>query len=186
MKIYEVQTDINTCQIIQRDDHYELHEFNCQKMMDKWISDGWYIFNPMDEKSHFYDTPGATIIFDQFIRESDLGTLLEMSGEILPVKIDGENYYFLNAQECINVLNKENTTFEIYSDGTKSSMIDKYSFHPQRIGGIPIFKIPETCSHQILCFSGVSEPWDEFRGRYDEMGLTGLLFTEIYDSDESI
>ena len=100
MKIYEVQTDITKCQMIQRDDHYELHEFECKKMTDGWISDGWYIFNPLDDKCHFYDTPGATIIFDQFIKESDLGTFLEMAGEILPIKIGNENFYVLKFFLC--------------------------------------------------------------------------------------
>lgn len=40
MKIYEIQTDISKCQIIQRDDHYELHDFNCKPMKSLWLSNG--------------------------------------------------------------------------------------------------------------------------------------------------
>lgn len=186
MKIYEVQTDITKCQIIQRDDHSELHEFACKKMSDQWISQGWYIYNPLDEKTHFYDTPGSTLIFDEFIRASDLGTLLEMSGEILPIEIENEKYYFLNVLGCYNLLNKELTEFEVYPDGTKSSIIEKYSFYENRIGGNPLFKVPETSKYQILCFEGICDPWDEFKGRYDEMGLTGLEFIEIYNSNKEL
>jgi hypothetical protein len=183
MKIYEVKVDVTECQIIQRDDHEELHEFACRKMSGIWIPENWYIYNPLDNKTHFYATPGATIIFDEFIRESDLGSQFEMSGEILSISIEGDNYYFLNVIGCINALNKQMTTYEIYDDGSISSVINTYSFYPQRIGGNPLFKIPETCRFQILCFEGILDPWDEFKGRYEQLGLKGLKFIELYDSD---
>ncbi len=184
MKIYKVNTDIRISQIIQRDDHDELFDFNCSPMLNNWKSDGWYIYNPIDPKSNFYCTPGGVLIFDEKVYESDLYTLLEMSGEILPVEIEGEKFYFLNVMECINALNKEATKYETYLDGTKSSIIEKHVFHPQRIGGNPLFKIPETRRNDVLCFEGISDPWDEFKGRYDELGFTGLEFIELYDSDK--
>lgn len=184
MKIYEIQTDIAKCQIIQRDDHYELHDFGCKTMTKEWLSNDWYIFNPLDNKTHFYDTPGSTIIFDEFIRQSDLGTLLEMAGEILPIIIDRERFYFLNTLECINALDNKRTEYNYYEDGSRSTVINKYYFHENRLGGSPIFKIPETAKYQMLCFEGLSDPWDEFKGRYEELNLEGLEFIEIYDSEE--
>lgn len=183
MKVFQVQADITKCQIIQRDDREDLHEFKCEKMINIWDMDNWYIYNPLDPKCHFFTTPGATLIFDDFILKSDLGTLLEMSGEILPVKIDRDNYYFLNVTNCINALNNKLTTYHIYPDGTKDRYKD-FVFYSYRIGGIPLFKVPETCSNQVLCFEGISDSWDEFKGRYEELGLIGLEFIELYDSEK--
>ena len=184
MKVYEIQADITKCQLIQRDDHNELHDFRCEKIADKWIDTDWYIYNPLDPKTHFYCSPGATLVFDQYIRESDLGDLLEMSGEVLSVEIDGGKYYFLNIIGCLNALDKTKTTYQYYEDGMKSSVIDQYVFYPQRIGGNPLFKTVETCWFQVLCYEGICDPWDEFKGRYEEMELTGLMFTEIFNSDQ--
>lgn len=183
MKIYKVDTDITSSQIIQRDDRDDLFIFDCTPLKEKWDRNGWYIYNPIDPSSNFYCTPAATLIFDKEVLASELYTLLEISGEILPADIEGENYYFLNVRECINALNKEKTTHHIYADGTKGRFKD-FVFYPQRIGGNPLFKIPETRANDVLCFEGILDPWDEFKGRYDQLGLKGLKFIELYDSEK--
>lgn len=107
-----------------------------------------------------------------------------MAGEILLIIINEEQFYFLNVLECINVLDTKRTEYNYFEDGSISTVINKYFFHENRIGGSPIFKIPETNKYQILCFEGLSDPWDEFKGRYEELNLKGLEFVEIYDSEK--
>ncbi len=182
MKIYRVDTDITSSQIIQRDDRFDLFTFDCRSKIHEWLSEGWYIYNPIDASSNFYSIPAATLIFDEAVYESDLYTLLEKSGEVLPVTIDDRYYYFLNVTACINTLNKEKTTHFLYPDGSKGRLKD-YVFLPKRIGGNPLFKIPETRKTEVLCFEGVVDPQDEFKYTYDKLGLTRLEFVEIYDSE---
>ncbi len=182
MKIYKVDCNIRKCQMIQRDNNIELIQFDGNSKIDIWVDTDWYIYNPKDPKSNFYANPATGVVFDGEVYSSDLITLLGMSGEILPAIVEGgEKLYFLNVTNCINVLDKNNTTYHIYPDGTKGRIKD-YSFHEKRIGGAPLFKIPETSKSDILCFEGITDSWDEFKGRYDELGFTGLQFTELYDS----
>lgn len=182
MKIYKVEADPTISQIIQRDDCYELFNFDCTSKKNVWKKDGWYIYNPVDPKSNFYSTGGtSSLVFDQKVYNSDLLTLFEISGEVLPIEIGNKHYYFINVKGCINALDLGKTTHYIYPDGTKGRIKD-FIFHPQRIGGNPLFKVPETRKNDVLCFEGICDPWDEFKGRYEELGFTGLNFIELYNS----
>lgn len=183
MRIYKVKPDVTKCQLIQRDDNYELVNFDCLPKKEDWLKDDWYIYDPIKPKTHFYITAGSTIIFDEVVYNSDLLTLFEISGEVLPIEIENEKYYFINVTNCINALDKEKTKYHFYPDGSKGRIKD-FIFHSNRVGGPPLFKIPETRKVDILCSEGIVDSWDEFKGRYDELGFTGLKFTEIYDSEK--
>lgn len=44
----------------------------------------------------------------------------------------------------------------------------------------PLFKIPETCNYEVLTCEGLKDPNDEFKGRIEQLGLTGLIFEQLW------
>lgn len=58
--------------------------------------------------------------------------------------------------------------------------IEKYAFHPSRLGEASLFKIPETGRAEILTlFRGEPDAQENFITAYKESGLTGLKFEEL-------
>jgi hypothetical protein len=105
-----------------------------------------------------------------------------MSGELLPLPHKAEMLHVLNATECVNALD-EDTTEWIYGKTTGTRIgIRRYSFYANRLLEGPLFKIPETSATDILTIEGMKDPDDEFKGRVEQLGLTGLRFEEIWDS----
>ncbi len=73
---------------------------------------------------------------------SALRDILEANGEILPVKIAGEEYYFYNLTRIIDALDEIKSTLDRYDDG-RVFYIDDYSFFADKLVGATIFKIPQ-------------------------------------------
>lgn len=61
--------------------------------------------------------------------------------------------------------------------------IFKYAFHPERIGDVNLFKIPETRTSEIYTLAGRDAPEDEFYAQYHAGGFTGLQFLEIWSGE---
>ncbi len=189
MTIYNIESDANSIQWIipEIDDELflDLTTFDCKPKLPEWPSVKWYIHNPKSKKGDFYTlgVDGA-LVFNEKVYDSDLAGLLEMAGEILPVQLeDGTQLYILNVLECVNALDKEKTTWHLYDDGSKRSIKD-FVFHSNRITESSLFKIPETSKIDILVYSGVKDPEDEFKTLYEKLGFTGLTFKELYSSEK--
>ena len=184
MKIYSVEVDSNKCQWIMPyvDDEVILNllTFDCHPKVDTWINTRWYPFNPKEEVRNFFSlgTNGA-FAFDEKVYKSDLFTLLEMAGEIIPINFSEQRLYVSNVLVCVNALNENNTEWDLYDDGSKGKII-KYSFYPDRISESSLFKIPETSKSEILTYSGIKDSVDEFKAIYEYNNFTGLIFNEIY------
>lgn len=184
MKIYTVDIDSNNVQwiipIVPEEELLNILSFNCIPKKNQFDAISWYVFNPKAKKGNFYVGVTGALIFDQAVYDSDLFTLFEMAGEILPIYLEsGETLYALNVLECINMLNKEGTIYDIYDDGTKGRILN-YSFHKNRISESSIFKIPETSNSEILTYSGVQDSDDEFFNLYKKLNFKGLIFKEVY------
>ncbi|MDO3628861.1 hypothetical protein [Mucilaginibacter sp. BT774] len=181
-KIYRVTVDVSNYQWIMpnipEDDLLEFVIFDCNKKDESWIKTNWYVYNLKEKKGNFFEINGGALAFDQQVYDSELFTLLEMAGEILPVNVGGERLYALNVLECINCLDQENSKFDYYDDGTKGRIL-KYAFH-RRLTESSIFKIPETSRGEILTYSGVKDAEDEFYSLYKQLKFTGLKFEELY------
>jgi hypothetical protein len=154
--------------------------FNCKSKSQGWQPSDMYIFNPKKEKGNFYSLGGiGALAFDETVLDI-MQTVFEMAGEILPIKIDNEIVYILNVLECVNALDETNVKWQIYPNGSRGRILS-YSFYNNRLTESSVFKIPETSKGDILAYSGVNDPEDEFYSLYMKHNLKGLLFEEIYE-----
>jgi hypothetical protein len=184
MDIYIAKADSNNAQWIipkvSEEILLDVLSFDCITKGEQYGNFEWYIFNPKEKKGNFYMGVPNALIFDQKVYDSELFTLFEMAGEILPIHLEsGEELYALNVLECVNMLNKEDTIYDFYDDGTKGRILN-YSFYENRISESAIFKIPETSNSEVLTYSGVHDSEDEFFHLYKKLGFKGLVFKEIW------
>jgi hypothetical protein len=183
MKMYSIKADTNYQWLmpqIDEKDLLDLMTFDCEPKSKQWPDIEWFIFNPKRKLGNFFCLgSNGKIAFDEMVFNSDLYSLLEMSGEILPIKLGATNLYILNVLECVNALNDKKTKWAIYEDGTKGRILE-YSFYESRLSESPLFKIPETSKAEILTCSHDYD--DDFINLYRELGFTGLVFDEIYSS----
>jgi len=185
MKIYEVRPDTNNVQWVMPrvlgEAILDVLSFDCVKRNDELNNIRWFIYDPKTPKKNFYTGINGALVFDQSVYDSELLTILEIAGEILPLNMEtGEKLYLLNILDCINVLDHDRSIRELYSDGTKGRVL-QYAFHEDYLSESSLFKIPETSKVEILTYSGVKgNSLDEFYTLYKELGFTGLVFKELY------
>ncbi|AXE18452.1 hypothetical protein DR864_12160 [Runella rosea] len=184
MEIYQVTTNLDYQWVLPQIEESELlnlMDLNCYPKSKSWPNIDWYIYNPKKKKGNFFTTgSGGSFAFDEEVLNSDLFSLIEMAGEVLPIKLeDNTNLYILNVLKCINPLNQKKTKWQLYEDGSKGRILD-YSFHTNRFSESSLFKIPETSKIEILTYSGIKGDEDEFKSLYEYLGFTGLEFKQIY------
>lgn len=185
MNVEKISVDLKTSQWlmpeIEDSKIFDLLTFNCS---DKRLSDfdslKWYIYNPSKPRSNFFTLgSNGSLIFDDLVYNSDLLTFFEMSGQIIPIKTQTENFYILNVTECVNCLNNNLTKKSIYEDGTTGRILEYY-FHVDRWSESSIFKIPETSKTEILTYSNVKDAENEFISAYKRNSFTGLVFKQLW------
>ncbi len=182
MKIYKIVSNVSDYQRIMPTDDSEYSNtlsFDCETKEEVWNPIDMYVFNSKKKKGNFYSLGGiGALAFDEKVLDI-MQTIFEMAGEILPVNVGKEVLYILNVLECVNALDDSNTKFSIYPDGTRGRILS-YSFHADRISESCLYKIPETSKVDVLTYSGIKDPEDEFYSLYFEHKLKGLIFEEIY------
>ncbi len=188
MRIYIVRADVSKFQIIlpvsSSDEVIDSLTFDGRSKIDIWRTSEFYIDNPLAKKGDFasFLTSGAFACNEKAVDK--FLSFWQICGELLPIQLEGAlNMFILNVTDCINVLDQNQSKFDFYEDGTRSNRILKYAFHKNRFHESSIFKIPETAKSQILTYTGIKDPDEEFYYAYKKSGLTGLSFEEIY-SDE--
>lgn len=150
--------------------------------LNNWVPVEHYIINPLAKKGNFYSlSTGGAFACDK-IAADRLRYYWEIAGELLPVFLqNGTPLFIINITECLNCLDQENSVFDYYKDGTKGRIL-KHAFHESRLSESSIFKIPETVKTQVLTYTGVKAPHDEFYTAYMESGLKGLTFELLYSN----
>jgi hypothetical protein len=183
MKVYKISSDVTNYQWIMPESEKDLFgalAFDCESKKKDWKPVDMYVFNPKKKKGNFYSLGGVgALVFDEQTLEI-MRTVFEMSGEILPLNLDGSEIYALNVLECVNALDQKNTKWEYYDNGEKRKILNHF-FHRSRITESSIFKIPETSKTQVLTYSEIKDPMDEFFSLYMKYNLRGLQFEEIYN-----
>jgi len=183
MKFYKVTVDSNSVQLIIPDVSESIildyTSFNCELKQKGWENVNWYIYNPKVKVKNFFSLGSSSAFaFDENVYDSDLFTLLEMAGQIIPINVEGKRLYILNVMNCINILNKGETERFKYDNGSEGRIL-KYAFYENRISESTLFKIPETCKGEILTYTSRRDLLDEFKSLYEQLEFTGLVFEEI-------
>jgi hypothetical protein len=184
MKVFEILSDVEVYRWIHPVDegiwNTGMLDFSGDKISN-WTPIQCYVDNLKKEVGNFYEFSGGALTFDKYTYET-MGDIFEMAGEIFPLKMEeGEDLFVLNVLDCVNALDKERSVW--HARGGKRTRLKEYVFHKNRMRESSLFKIPENNYGAVLTYSGLKDPEDEFIGRYQSLGLTGLIFEELW-SDE--
>jgi hypothetical protein len=185
MKIYLVSIDLNSWRLLPtKDDFWDnANMFKVMSMRAEWNNPVFYVKDPvLTACMDFVDVAAGAFAYGEKVNASDLGEIIEKSGEVLSATIDvsGERIYVFNTTACYNCLDKKNTDARWTPDGTVAIQVQKYAFHPDRIGDCNLFKIPEMKRVGLFALVGRDEPEDEFYAQYHALGFTGLKFEEVW------
>jgi hypothetical protein len=183
LKIYRIVPDVNRFQGLSVEDDKvwqgTMLTFDCTPKSSTWAAPSVYVLQPKLKKGNFFNLCPGALVLDAHAAEVLRG-LLEMSGELLPLRHKDEQLTVLNVVGCFNVLDESKTTW-VYGKSTGAKIrIERYAFHASRLTETPLFKIPETCKSDILTVEGLKDSDDEFKGRVERLGLKGLAFEELW------
>lgn len=180
MKIYTVTNDVENYRWAMPKDEAvwgtDALFFGGKKKLESWSPIDFYVDNPLLKKGNAIHIAAGVIAYDKFSVDK-LSSFLEMSGELLPIVVDGESYYLHNVTEVINALNDDDIVWNVHQ-GVKTHIL-KYAFHKSRMSESSLFKVPETVNVDIYAYSGLKDPEDEFYSMYHTLGLEGLIFEEV-------
>jgi hypothetical protein len=112
---------------------------------------------------------------------SDPMGFFEMAGETLPIQVDGTELVLLNVLECLNSLDRKQTVWRNDPRSGLEAEIVRYVFHPRRFTVSSLFKIPETCEHEVLVVERTGDSEDELKAAVEEAGLTGIAFELLWE-----
>lgn len=148
-----------------------------------WKSIELYVAEPKWPRPDFFRFGG---VFVCNLKAMELaGEALEMSGELLPVTVEGDpgEFAIFNVTNCINALDKKKSTYRPLGKNAEFMQLHGKVFHPDRFEEATIFKIPDDGAVTTHCFerSGDSED-GEFKALVEANKLTGLEFKLIWDS----
>ena len=194
MKVYEIGVDVEKYRWIMpvQDPVPEWRWFFRCEPKPQWTSPLLcHVYDLRKEAGNFYEFATDALTFDETALEG-MRDIFEMAGEILPIELEeeyvegayrpGGRLYVLNVLECVNALDKEKSEWRRGPAGEKISL-KNYAFHRNRMPESSLFKVPEDNYSSVLTYVGLKDPEDEFIGRYQALGLTGLIFEELW-SDE--
>lgn len=186
MKVYEIRSDVRNFQWLFPDvpdsQILDYTTFDGTSRIHSWQSPGVFCLKPLLQKGDFLHFGSGNLLANQRAM-GIVGTFFEMSGELLPLWYDNEQYTLLNVLECINCLDVEKSDWLRAADGSFVE-IRKYRFHVDRFTTSPIFKIPETRSASVLTWERDGCPESEFKACVESHGLSGLIFKELWDSEQ--
>lgn len=188
MKIYRITADHDYWSLlpVQKDQYVKLRLFQLENMRSTWPNLSFYVRDPArTKKGNFFNLSLGCLAYDKTVYDGDVGETIERSGEVLTALIDGsdEKFYIFNPTACYNCFDRKNSVADWTPDGTVAIQVQKYAFHPDRIGDCNLFKIPEMKRVGLFALVGRDEPEDEFYAQYHALGFTGLQFEEVW-SDE--
>ena len=148
----------------------------------KWRKQPFYIEKPLIPRPDFFDAQCATIACNEKARTL-AGEALEMSGELLPIRVEGEkaDYWLYNVTNCINVLDKKKSKWQKLGPDPDSQILKEPYFIASRFGEESIFKIAEDRGAAIYCVEVSGDPDDgEFKAVVEKYSLTGLIFELVW------
>lgn len=185
MKIHMLYEDVNKFQMLAFEgmEQLSLEEltFDGRPRLAHWKPPGAFVYKPRLKRGNFLALGGCSTFVVDATAAEELADLLEKSGELLPLTVNGEQFYVVNVTQCFDVLDHDHTKWKHRS---KRSSIDRFAFCADRLSVVsPLFKIPENNRSDILTIEGLKDPQDEFKARVEQKGLKGLKFIEIWSTE---
>jgi len=105
----------------------------------------------------------------------EIRQILPISGELLPVDVEGERLEWFHVTKVLNVVDRDATTWEPHGVG------NPLAFHMHRPSQVPVFRVPENNASTVYCVQGHGE--FDFKAIVEQHELTGLAFREAWNSD---
>ena len=185
MKIYRLDTDRDNYIIWDYAEDYSneyvsAKHFKGQPMKDNWKIHKLVVSSLLSEKEKNRRKPGdisGLWSSPQLSKNAKdcLYELIKDYGEFLPVETEVGEYKYFNVTKVLDAFNRDKAKFTYFPTGGEWQII-KYSFNKDKICKNPIFK-----DESKLNIIFVNE---EFKEKYEQCGLTGAIFEEVWDSEK--
>ncbi len=106
-----------------------------------------------------------------------LQPILDGNGELLPLDFEQGEYFAFNITRVVDALNEAGSEIVRFPDGKKVLAIKQFSFVPQKLEGVDIFKLPQ----QPL---GMAFVTDRFVQAVRQSDLVGFNFEWLWASEQ--
>jgi hypothetical protein len=147
-------------------------------VMERWTTPAVYVDRPTREQPDFFHLwgGGASFVLGTTVPE-DVRETLRISGELLPVSLDGVELEYLHVTEVCNVVDRSKTEWDDEID----EISDALAFFVHRLPEVPVFRVPENNAAELFCSQGYGE--FDFKALVEARGLSGLTFREAWNSE---
>lgn len=184
IKVFEVRTDSNQYQTLFPSDAQvsPWPRFNGKPIAD-WHPPRVFTSDVSLRKGDFWGFGGDGFSFAVRPEVRDIKEvrgMLETAGQLLPLPHEGEIFRVVNVTQCVDALDHDKTQWLVGQSTGHRLLITRFAFNPARLPWSTLFKIPESMS--VLCYEAGS-PEREFKATVERLGLTGLLFKEVWRSE---
>jgi hypothetical protein len=185
VRVFRVQGDVNTYEHLLADVEMTpglaaMLRFDGTPKGGTWRPPPAYSYKPTLEAPDIWTFHGH-LVFPPALADR-LGPLLYRSGELLPFPFNGETWLLLNVGPPINCLDEDASEWAMGThDPTKRLSLRKMAFHRRRLPDT-LFVVPEA-RVTVLCVEGLAGREDEFKATVEDLGLTGLRFELLWDSE---
>jgi len=175
--VFRVVADVNNYQFVATDESAftSTYPFDGTRIGRRWTVPCAFVYNPVSALGDFLGCFWLDAVFAVHERaRRQVAIFMDQACEVLPLVVDDHR---LNICNVTNVVNCLDVSRSIIDEDTNS--IERYAFVASRFN-YSLFKIPQSRQSEILCVEGIAAPLDEFKGRVEKLGLTGLRFQKLW------
>ncbi|MEY2432286.1 MAG: hypothetical protein QOC92_2011 [Acidimicrobiaceae bacterium] len=181
-RVFEITTDLLNARFqtlaIDGDDEFCWPLFDLAEeanpLGSRWIAPPVYIGEPTRARPdflHLWGVPwpvvGPTV--PEHLRHE-----LLISGEYLPVVLEGATIDLLHPTTVLNVVDERSSHWT-------GARFDALEFDVHRFIEVTVFRVPQNNASGLYCTQGLGE--FDFKSRVESADLTGLSFDEVWNSE---
>ena len=187
MKVFAIQPDHRCFSLLPTDPMFfgKVGFFDGFSMSEPWAkldedSRTFYVRDPRKTVAgDFHSLALGCLVYNDAVRSSKAGEILEEAGELLPGRIERVGpVHVLNPMVSYPCFDLERSKYR--KAGTAVVEVFEYAFLPEEIGEANVFKDQVRKGVSIYTVADRGDPEKEFYYRYQKAGLTGLVFTELW------
>jgi len=139
----------------------------------------------------FYLLSNSVLVFNKEVYLGPLGGILSFAGDVFETTLNdtGEELFLLNVTSMYNCIDHANTIYNAPPPIKQERGVDHQmgikvpAFFPSLIGDSSLFRIPQHKRSAIYVASRGHEDSDDFYYMYQQSGLKGLEFQQVWDGD---